>query len=196
MQVASRTRVIISSLKSFFAKNKKVIVCALIVFAIGVLVGILSIVRSVSEGFERVARADMQIGGARVFFISLLALLGAYIVFLISGINSKTLPLALVPFFVLGFVLGEYVTALVARYEAFGVFNLLLVYLPFFVCTLVLFILCACNMAAPDCACSSMTTLKPSFIATLKLFGLNVLCSIIFFLIIGSIFGVIIVELY
>lgn len=195
MRLSLRARTIISALKDFFSRNKKVIICSLIIFLIGLIVGCISLVRSVSDGFERIVRADMQIGGAKVFFISLLALLGAYACFLIAGINNKTVFVALLPFFALGVVCGQYATALVAKYETFGILNLLLSYMPFFIGTLCCFLLCASVVCAPSCSCSS-SGLKPSFISTLKIFGINVLISLILFLVIGSIFGVIVVELY
>lgn len=195
MRLSINFRAIISSLKSVFDKNKKVIICALIIFVIGISGGIISVVRSVSDGFERVARADMQFSGAKVFFISSLALLGCYAVFLLAGINSKTVVLALIPFFALGFILGEYATALVARYETTGVLNLIFIYLPFFISTFACFLFCACLATYPQSGCSP-SGLKPSFVSTVKLFGINLLIAVVVFLIIGSIFGVIVVELY
>lgn len=195
MRLSLNFRAILSSLRSVFDKNKKVIICTLIVFVIGISAGILSVVRSVSDGFERVPKADMEFSGAKVFFISSLALLGAYVIFLLAGINSKTVVLALIPFFVLGFILGEYATALVARYETTGVLNLILIYLPFFIGTLGCFLFCACLATYPQNGCAT-SGLKPSFVSTLKLFGINLLISLVFFLIIGSIFGVIVVEQY
>lgn len=195
MQNAFRIRAIISSLKTFFSDNKKVIICTLVIFLIGIIVGVLSAFSAVSDGFEKVARDQMEFASAKIFFISLLALLGAYIIFLIAGVNSKTIFLAILPFFALGFIFGEYSVALVARYGATGIFNLLIIYLPFFVCTLICFLLCVVAVSAQDCSCNRYG-LKQSFVSTLKIFGINALLSLVFFLIIGSIFGVIVVELY
>lgn len=195
MQNAFRIRAVISSLKSFFKDNKKVIICTLIVFVIGIIVGVLSAFASVSDGFERVARDQMEFASAKIFFISLLALIGAYIVFLIAGVSSKTIILAILPLFALGFVLGEYSTALIARYGAIGIFNLIFVYMPFFICTLICFLLCVVAVSSPDCSCNSYG-LKQSFISTMKILAINALIALIFFLIIGSIVGVVVVELY
>ena len=91
MRGSLRTKSIISALKTFVSDNKKVIICASIIFVLGIIVGVISAFRSVGEdGFERVARADMEFGAVKVFFISLLALLVCYAVFLIAGINDKT----------------------------------------------------------------------------------------------------------
>lgn len=196
MQGYLRTKTFLSALKTFVSDNKKVIMCALVVFSLGVTVGVISAFRAVGDdGFERVARADMEFGSAKVFFVALLALFGCYAVFLISGVNSATVFLIILPFFALGFVSGEYSVALIARYETTGLVNLLLIYLPFFLCTFCCFVLCAVAMVAPDCACRR-AGLKLSFVATLKIFGVNALLAFVFFIIIGSIFNVIVVSLY
>lgn len=195
MQNAFRFRAVLSLVKSFFKDNKKVLICTLIIFLLGIIVGVLSAFGAVSDGFERVARDEMEFANAKIFFVSILALLGAYIVFLLAGANSKTIFLVILPFFALGFIVGEYSTALVARYETTGVFNLLFVYLPFFIGTLICFLMCAVVSSSQDCSCNGYG-LKNSFVSTAKLFAINVAISLIFFLIIGSIFGVLVVELY
>lgn len=196
MQGSLRVKSVLSAIKSFVSDNKKVIICATIIFALGITVGVISAFGAVGDdGFERVARADMEFSSAKVFFVSLLALLGCYVVFLLSGINAKTIFLIVIPFFALGFVTGEYSVALIARYETTGLLNLLLIYLPFFLCTFCCFVLCAVIAAVPDCACCK-TGLKPSFVQTVKVFGANVAIAFVFFLIIGAIFKVIVVSLY
>lgn len=196
MQGSLRVKSVLSAIKSFVSDNKKVIICATIIFALGITVGVISAFGAVGDdGFERVARADMEFSSAKVFFVSLLALLGCYVVFLLSGINAKTIFLIVIPFFALGFVTGEYSVALIARYETTGLVNLLLIYLPFFFCTFCCFVLCAVIAAAPDCACCKMG-LKPSFVQTVKVFGANVAIAFVLFIIIGAIFKVIVVSLY
>lgn len=196
MQGSLRVKSVLSAIKSFVSDNKKVIICATIIFALGITVGVISAFGAVGDdGFERVARADMEFSSAKVFFVSLLALLGFYVVFLLSGINAKTIFLIVIPFFVLGFVMGEYSVALIARYETTGLLNLLLIYLPFFLCSFCCFVLCAVIAAAPDCACCK-TGLKPSFVQTVKVFGANVAIAFVLFLIIGAVFKVIVVSLY
>ncbi len=196
MRGSLRTKSIISALKTFVSDNKKVIVCASIIFVLGIIVGIFSAFRSVGkDGFDRVARADMEFGAVKVFFISLLALVGCYAVFLLAGINDKTVFLIVLPFFALGFATGWYSVALIGRYETSGLVNLLLIYLPFFICTFCCFVLCATVTVAPDCGCKN-GTLKPSFVNTLKIFAINVAIAFLLFIIIGSIFKVIVVTLY
>ena len=196
MQGYLRAKSFLSSLKSFVSDNKKVIICAVVIFALGITVGIISAFRAVGEdGFERVARADMEFGAAKVFFISLLALIVCYGVFLIAGVNNVTVFLIILPFFALGFITGEYSATLIARYETTGLINLLLIYLPFFLCTFCCFVLCATVVVAPDCSCCK-TGLKPSFVSTMKILGVNVAIAFVLFIILGSIFKVIVVSLY
>lgn len=191
-----RSRAVVSSLRSFFENNKKVVICTSVIFVLGIVAGILSAVRSVDGEFERIARADMDFGSAKVFFISSLALVGGYIVILISGHSNKTVFLAVIPFFVLGFMGGEYCCILIARYESTGIINLLLVYLPFFLSSFVCLMLAATNVLQASCTDCTKSSLKPSFIAVLKILGINVCISFVFIMIIGSIFGVVIVKLY
>ena len=100
MQGSLRVKSVLSAIKTFVSDNKKVIICATIIFALGITVGVISAFGAVGDdGFERVARADMEFSFAKVFFVSLLALLGCYVVFLLSGINAKTIYLIVIPFF-------------------------------------------------------------------------------------------------
>lgn len=43
------------------------IICTFLAFFVGVVAGIISCIRSVDGEFERVARADMEFGAAKVF---------------------------------------------------------------------------------------------------------------------------------
>lgn len=167
-------------------------------FAIGIAVGIISAIRSVDGDFERIARADMSFSSAKVFFISSLAVVGGYLILLLSGYNNKTVFLAVIPFVVLGFMCGQYSCILIARYESTGILNLLLVYLPFFLCTFVCFVFAACAILSASCTdCSSKSSLRPSFVTTLKIVGINLAISFVLMMIIGSIIGgVVIVVLY
>lgn len=194
MASSMRTQSAISSLKSYFSKNKKVIICTFLAFFVGVVAGIISCIRSVDGEFERVARADMEFGAAKVFFISLLPLIGGYFVILIAGINSKTVFLIFLPFLTLGFMCGDYSCALIARYESLGLVNLLLIYLPFFLATLVCFVISSVSSLSPDCSCASK--IKPSVLIAIKVLCVNVAIAFVLFLVVGSIFGVIIVKSY
>ena len=186
-----------SSLLTFFEKNKKVVISTTLLFVIGIIIGIVYAYRSVDGSFERVIRSEVETGAAKVFFISLLSIMGGYVIILISGINNKTVFLICIPFTVLGFFLGKYSCALVGRYEGFGVLNLVIIYLPFFLITFVLMaIATACVLSAGCTDYCEGSSLKPSFIRTLKIFGINCACSLVLFLIIGSMTGVIIVTLF
>lgn len=193
-----RTRVFLSTLKTFFDKNKKLAICACVLFALGIAVGIILAYRAVDGCFERVPRVDMETGAARVFFVAILGLVGCYALLLISGINNKTVIVAIIPFTLAGFLLGRYSCALIGRYEGFGVINLLLIYLPFFLITFVCMLLAAASILSESCMERCGTSeLKPSFVCTLKILGINAACALVLFLIVGAIAGgVIIVKLF
>lgn len=195
---STRSRAILSYLKTFFERNKKVVISTAVIFAVGIILGVVLAYRAVDGQFERVPRVDAEVGTAKVFFLSLLSLAGCYGVILISGINNKTAVVVCVPFVVLGFVLGRFSTALIMRYEGFGLINLLFVYLPFFICTYALMLVAGARVLGAGCyeRCEG-SSLKPSFVAAVKLFLLNCACALVFMAIIGSICGgVIVVKLF
>lgn len=197
MTNSSRLCSLKSALKSFLSKNKKIIVCSLIVFVLGIIVGTVSAWRAVGGEFEEVLPKDAESGGARVFFFSTLALVVCYGLILISGINNKTVFLAIIPVFLAGFFFGRYATALIGRFGALGIANLIFAYAPFFICTFVCFLLSTIAVMNADCAKTAISSnLKPSFVDTLKLFGINVAISFVLFVLIGSIYGIIIVTVY
>ena len=197
MTNSSRLCAFKSALKSFLSKNKKIIICSLIVFALGIIVGAVTAWRAVGGEFEEVLPKDADTGGARVFFFSTLALIGCYGVILLSGINNKTVFLAIIPVFLLGFFFGRYSAALIGRFGALGIVNLVFAYAPFFICTFVCFVLSTIAVMSTDCAKTAISSnLKPSFVDTLKLFGINVAIGFVLFVLIGSIYGVIIVTVY
>ena len=62
MQGSLRVKSVLSAIKSFVSDNKKVIICATIIFALGITVGVISAFGAVGDdGFERVARADLSL---------------------------------------------------------------------------------------------------------------------------------------
>lgn len=168
------------------------------ILLLGIIIGVISAINATDGNFERVARADMEFGAVKVFFFSSLALCGSYVILLISGINNKTVIVAIIPFFVLGFFMGEYMCALIARYEGLGLLNLIFIYLPFFIVSFVCMLVALTVILSASCGSCSCESggLKPSFVSTLKIFGINIAISVVLFLIIGAIFGVIIVSLY
>ena len=130
----------LSKLREYLARNKKILLSALVVLVLAIAVGIIASIRAVNGEFERVARVDMEFAGAKIFFLSILLLALCYALFLIAGINSKTVFIAIIPYFFLGYLIGKYSTCLIARYEFWGTLNLLFCYLPFFIVTFALFV--------------------------------------------------------
>ena len=192
---ALRFKVAISSLKDYFSRNKKILIAASVTLVLAIIVGVVTSIRAVNGEFERVARVDMKFAGAKVFFLSTLMLVVSYVLLLIAGINGKTVIIAVIPHFLIGFLIGKYSTCLIARYEFWGILNLLLCYLPFYLATFVLFIVATVNILT-CCEQSGESKLKPYLIPTLKIFAINVAIALVLFLIIGSFFGVIEIELF
>ncbi len=195
--VTMRKLMLSSTLNKYLKRHKKVIICSSLVFVIGIIVGILSAVRAVEGEFERIPRADMTFGSAKVFFISTLALIGGYVLILIGGHSNKTVVVGIIPFVVTGFFFGQYSCLLIAQYEGTGILNLMLVYMPFFIVSGVSMMLALCNsLSQSGCEGACNSHLKPSFVNLLKICGINVGINFVFIMIIGSIFGVVIVNLY
>lgn len=193
-----RSRIIAAALRDFFSSNAKIVVGVAAVFILSLILGVTLAYRAVGGEFETVARVDAETGAGKVFFLSLLSLAACYGVILLSGANGKTVFLACIPFAVLGFVCGRFSTALICRYEAFGLLNFLLIYLPFFILTAALFTVGAAIASnSSNCECAGGSKLKPSFVALLKVFLLNVATAFALFIVVGSISGgVIIVKLF
>ena len=195
---SKRSRVFSAALKDFLNENIKTVIGAVAVFAIGIILGVTLAYKAVGGEFETVARVDAETGAGKVFFLTLLALIGCYGVILIAGLNRKTVVIVCVPFLVLGFVLGRFATALIMRYEVFGMLNFVFIYLPAYLATAVLFIFAAAAVFQASCLdCREGSRLKPSFISVLKIFAVNAAVNFVFFIIIGSIMGgVIVVKLF
>lgn len=191
-----KSNVIISSLKDYFSRNKKVLIASSVTLVLAAIVGVVSSIRAVNGEFERVARVDMDFAGAKIFFLSSLLLAVSYGLFLVAGINNKTAIIAIIPYFLLGFLIGKYATCLIARYEFLGILNLLLCYLPFFLATFVLFVVATANILSAYCTQCTESGLKPYLLQTLKIFAINVAIGLVLFLIVGSFFGVIEIKLY
>lgn len=193
-----RTNTIIGYIRTFFKEHKKVVITTLVLFLVGIVLGIFFAVKAVDGNFEKIPRSEIETGTSKVFFLSLLLLVFSYFIILISGANNKTAILICIPFFVLGYLLGRDATALICRYGGFGILNLLLVYLPFFILTFLLMLFAASYVSVLyTCCTENCEKYKPSFIFILKMLAINALVSLVFILIIGSIIGgVIVVELF
>ena len=193
---ALKKRIVFSKIREYILNNKKLLIAVFATLVLAVIVGVVSTIRAVNGEFERVARVDMKFSGAKIFFLSSLLLFASYALFLVAGINNKTVFIAIIPFFLLGFLLGRYATCLIARYEFWGILNLLLCYLPFFIVTLVAFVVCIVNILTTCPSKSTENGMKPYLLPTLKIFGINVLIGLVLFLIVGSFFGVIEISLF
>ncbi len=191
-----KKRVLLSNLREYFSNNKKILIAALVTVCLAIIVGVISSIRAVNGEFERVARVDMEFAGAKIFFLFSLLLAVSYVLIVASGASNKTVFIAIIPFFLLGFLIGKYSTCLIARYEFWGILNLLICYLPFFLASLVLFVIAASNVLSSCVSNKTENGLKPYLLPTLKLFGINVAIGLVLFLIIGSFFGVIEISLF
>lgn len=191
----ARSRIIKSEIGDFFKAHAKIVISTLVIFVVGVVLGVTLAFKAVGGEFESVARVDAETGAGKVFFISLAALAAFYGLILLSGLNKKTVFICCVPYFALGFLLGRFSTALICRYEMFGLFNFLFVYLPCFVASLALMIFAtAVVLSAPCSECGDKSRLKPSFVSLVKLFAIDVAICFAFIVIVGLLTGGVIVP--
>ncbi len=190
---SAKTMALASFVKDFIERNKKLVICFCAVFALGIAVGIITVINEYGNAFERIPRSEMEFGGIKVFFISSFFITLIYGILLISSMNCKTVYIAVIPFLALGLYFGKYICMLIACYQSVGILNILLIYTPFF---LGAFLLCGIGviraLGVCDCA-GGRQKLKPSFIMLLKFYGINILFNFTIFIIIGSMVGVVIV---
>ena len=186
----------IYAVKDFFATNTKSAVCFSIIFFIGIVVGIVSAVNAVDGVFEKIAQSEMVFGSVKVFFYSALFLMIGYFLFAIASCIRGMSFIAVLPFVVLGYLCGKYMTVLVGVYGGIGIINLIFIYIPFYIGAFVLFLICACIALrqANICTCAG-SILRPSVATVLKLFGFNVLLNVLIFLLIGAMVDVIVVVI-
>lgn len=184
----------IYAVKDFFATNTKSAVCFSIIFFIGIVVGIVSAVNAVDGVFEKIAQSEIVFGSVKVFFYSALFLMIGYFLFAIASCMRGLSFIAVLPFIVLGYLCGKYMTVLVGVYGGIGIINLIFIYIPFYIGAFVSFLICACIALrqANICTCSG-SILRPSVATVLKLFGFNVLLNVLIFLLIGAMVDVIVV---
>lgn len=192
---SARSRIIKSEFGDFFKANAKTLISALVIFALGIILGVALAYREVGGEFEVVPRADADTGAGKVFFLSLLVLAASYALILLSSLNKRTALLCCLPYFALGFLLGRFSCALLCRYEVFGVLNFIFVYLPAFLCTVALLLFATATGQFGCCsqACGK-GKLKPSFVSLLKIFAVNAALIFAFFIIVGLVVGGVIVP--
>lgn len=200
MNLYPRLRTLSSNIRAFFHDNKKAVICFSVVFALGIVIGIVAAIETRRGVFERFEIEVIEYGAVRMFFLTSLILAGAYALIWIASSGSKVVFLAVIPFFALGFMFGEYMCVLVGCYGVIGVLNLIFIYLPFYIMTfLCLLVAASYILSHPGCGASGCGTpfkLKPPFIFLLKMYGINVAVNAVIFLIVGIFVKVIIVELF
>ena len=175
--------------KDFVYDNRKSVFSFLGVFFVALIAGVFVTVNSAGGEFEQVVRADMEFGAVKVFFTASFAVLAGYAVILVAATGRNLAPVAALPFVVLGYICGKYSCLLVACYGATGLTNLLLVYLPFFLMTLV----CAAVAGARAVAAKGCDRMKCTALTLLKIYAVNAAFAFLFFLIIGSMTKVVII---
>lgn len=186
----------IYAIKDFLSLHKKAVLCFSVLFFIGIVVGIVSAVNAVGGEFEKITQNDMTFGAVKVFFFSALFLLVGYIIIAVSACIHGMSFLAVVPFMILGYLCGRFVTVLVGSYGGIGLMNLIFVYLPFFIGSFICLLIGAC-IAQRQCnmCASNNSILRPSIATILKALGINILFNFIVFLLIGAVTKVIIVVI-
>ncbi len=194
-------RTLSSNIRAFFHENKKAVICFSVVFAVGLIIGIIAAIESRSGVFERFEISVVEYGAVRVFFISALLLIAAYALIWISSSGSKLVFLAVLPFLALGVMCGQYMCVLVGCYGLIGILNLVFIYLPFFLVTFALLLVAAAHiLSRPGCSgprCGGTPFhMQPTFVFLLKIFGINIAINAVIFLLVGIFVKVIIVELY
>ena len=175
--------------KDFLKENKKSVLSFGIVFALGIAVGIFVTISAAGGEFERVARADMEFGAVKVFFTSAVAVLAGYGVLLLAACAPALAPVSLLSFGVLGYFFGKYMCLLVAVYGASGILNLIVVYMPFFLCTF----LCMTVAGARAARAVGCGRVRASAIVLLKVYGVNMAVDFAIFVLVGAFVKVIVV---
>lgn len=184
-----------SAVRGFLSRNKKCAVSFSVLFVVGIIIGIIVAVNANGGEFERVLQKDVEYGAVKVFFFSSLIIGAGYAVIIVASVSRKVTFVAVVPFLVLGLYFGRYICILTACFGASGIINLIVIYIPFFLCTFIcmLFGGCAALQQALICSCSYCGLLRPSVSVLLKAYGINCALSFVIFLILGLMTKVIVI---
>ena len=195
---SARTRIFASAIRDMFKRHAKVIICCVALMVVGIILGGALAYREVDGNFEVVARVDAETSSGKIFLFGSLILLAFYALILLSGLNNKTVFIICVPFFATGFILGRFALALIMRYDVFGIFNLIFVYLPLILVSFALMLIAACTaIGAPRCECADRGGLRPSFVKIVKLYLINLAVAFVICIIIGALVGgVIVVSIF
>lgn len=192
----TKFRNLLNIIRDFLSTNKKIVLCCLILFLVGIVVGIVYTITANGGEFERVLKDDMTFGAVKVFFYSSLLVAIGYFAVAISACIRGASFVSAFPFPILGYVFGNYVTLLVGCYGGIGIINLIFVYVPFFLLTFVILTTSTCIALrlSQSCGCSGKGAfLRPSVTAVLKGYGVNIICSFVVFLLVGGIVKVLVV---
>lgn len=187
---------VVYEIKEFLSTHKKTVVCFSLLFVAGVIIGIISAVNSVGGVFEKLSKNDMTFGSVKVFFFSSLFIFAGYVVLTISSCVKGMSFLSILPFAVLGYMMGSYICVLVGVYGGIGVMNLIFIYIPFYLVTFFSMLVggSVALFHAGNCACKD-SLLKPSVVILIKTFGINILSNGVIILLIGAVTKVIVVSI-
>lgn len=175
--------------RDFCRDNRKSVISFCAVFVLGLIIGIFITIDSAGGEFERISRADMEFGSVKVFFTTSFMVLVGYGV-LVLGAAAPALAFAgLAVFAVHGYYFGKYLCLLVGIYGVTGIVNIIFIYVPFFVFTLVCMIVAGVR-ALNTVGCNR---LKTAGLALLKIYGINMAFNFVIFVIVGAFTKVIVV---
>ncbi len=175
---------IILDIKSYCRDNFKLIIALSLAFIAGLVIGILF--QSGIDASLATESIEVVVSSLKMFLISVLYLLLIYFLILIFSSLSRMYWLVLIPYFVWGAILGRYVYQLGAFFGLVGVLNIVFAYLPFFLLSLVLFLVGGIySIRYGACSKNCRYGLKTSFVALVKLFALNVAIAFVCFVIVG-----------
>lgn len=182
-------RTAVGLIKDFLRDNKKCVVSCAAVFAVGMILGIFLTINASGGEFERVARSDIEFGAVKVFFTTSFALLLGYGVILLAAAAPSLVYVSLAVFGVAGYYFGRYMCLLVAVYGAAGIVNLVIIYIPFFLASLI-FMIVAASKSVSAKGCGRM---KSTAISLLKIYAFNIGFDFVLFVVIGAFAKVIVV---
>ena len=191
---SAKSRILKSEISAYFKANAKIVVSALVILVVGVIAGVALVYREVGGEFETVTRVDAETGAGKIFFLALAALVASYALVLLSGLNKKTVFLCCIPYFFIGFILGRCSTALICRYEIFGLLNFLFIYLPVFLISIFLLVIATARVLSASCTECGVGKLKPSFVALMKIFAINAAVCFVFIVLVGLLVGGVIIP--
>ena len=186
---STRIRIIASIAKDFLRDNRKSVLSFSALFAVGLVAGIFITINAAGGEFERIARADMEFGAVKVFFTTSFMVLGGYAVLLLSAGAPALFFVGLGVFLVEGYYFGKYLCLLTAVYGSTGIVNVIVIYIPFFFVTFV----CLVVAGARAAGAVRGNRMRCTALTLLKIYGINIACNFVIFVIVGSFCKVLVV---